>query len=76
MYYNDGLNPMVNSLDWYSNDANAHYNALLTEVQHRFSSLFEIDFQYKLGRNIDDGTQDYYQDNYPRNLAYAHGPAD
>jgi hypothetical protein len=76
LYYNDGLNPGVNSVDWYSNDANAHYNALLTEVQHRFSSLFEIDVQYKLSRNIDDGTQDYYQDPYPWNLAYAHGPAD
>ncbi|HTT61736.1 MAG TPA: TonB-dependent receptor [Bryobacteraceae bacterium] len=76
VYYADGLNPMVNSMDWYSNDANAHYNALLAEVQHRFSSLFEIDFQYKLSRNIDDGTQDYYQDNYPWNLAYSYGPAD
>src|ERR1039457_2597176 len=76
VYYTAGLNPMVNSMDWYSNDANAHYNALLTEVQHRFSSLFEIDFQYRLSRNIDDGTQDYYQDPYPWNLVYAHGPAD
>lgn len=76
VYYTAGLNPMVNSMDWYSNDANAHYNALLTEVQHRFSSLFEIDFQYRLSRSIDDGTQDYYQDPYPWNLAYAHGPSD
>jgi hypothetical protein len=76
IYYGDGLNPQVNSLDWYSNDANAHYNALLTEVQHRFSSLFEIDFQYRLSRSIDDGTQDYFQDNYPWNRSYSQGPSD
>jgi hypothetical protein len=74
--YSGGLNPAVNSLGWYSNDANAHYNALLGEVQHRFSSLFEIDFQYKLSKSIDDGTQDYYMDMYPWNRNYSVGPSD
>ena len=76
LYYGDGLNPMVNSLGWYSNDANAHYNALLAEVQHRYSSLFEVDFQYRLSRNIDDGTQDYFMDMYPWSRGYSVGPAD
>jgi hypothetical protein len=70
------VNPLVNSVDWYSNDANAHYNALLAEVQHRFSSQFEIDFQYTFSQNIDDGTQDYFTDLYPWNRSYSYGPAD
>jgi hypothetical protein len=70
------LNPMVNSVDWYENDANAHYNALLAEVQHRFSSQFEFDVQYRFSRNIDDGTQDYFTDLYPWNRSYSYGPSD
>lgn len=76
LYYPDGLNPVVNNMGWYSNDANSHYNALLAEVQHRFSPIFEIDFQYKLSRSIDDGTQDYFMDLYPWNRSYSHGPSD
>jgi len=70
------INPVVNSVDWYANDANAHYNALLAETQHRFSSNFEIDVQYRYSRNVDDGTQDYANDLYPWNRSYSFGPAD
>lgn len=70
------LNPRVNRLYWFSNDANAHYNALLTEVQHRFSSVMTIDFQYRFSRNTDEGSQDYYTDQYPFNVRYANGPSD
>jgi hypothetical protein len=70
------INPVVNSVDWYTNDANSHYNALLTEVQHRFSSMFEIDFQYKYSSSIDDGTQDYNTDLYPWNRSFTYGPSD
>jgi hypothetical protein len=70
------LNSMVNSVDWYENDANAHYNAFLAEAQHRFSSQFEFDFQYRFSQNIDDGTQDYATDMYPWNRSYSYGPSD
>ncbi len=70
------INSAVNSVDWYAPDANAHYNAFLAEAQHRFSSNFEIDFQYRYSRNVDDGTQDYATDLYPWNRSYSYGPAD
>ncbi len=70
------LNPVVNSVDWYTNDANSHYNALLTEVKHNFSSTFEIDVQYKYSESIDDGTQDYNSDLYPWKRSYSYGPSD
>ncbi len=69
-------NPRVQSLSYYSNDANASFNALLTELQHRFAKTFEIDAQYRFSRNTDEGSQDYFQDNYPWNLAHAKGPSD
>ena len=76
LLFTGGLNPRVQSLGWYSNDANAHYNALLTEVQHRFSRSFEIDTQYRFSRNTDQGSQDYFMDMYPWNLSHATGPSD
>jgi len=70
------VNPRVQSLGWYSNYANAHYNALLTEVQRRFSRNYEIDFQYRLSRNTDMGSQDYFMPMYPWNRASSMGPSD
>ena len=69
-------NPNLQSLDWYSNDANAHSDAMLAEVQHRFARSFEIDFQYRLARSIDQGSQDYNLDPYPWNYSYSTGPSD
>lgn len=76
LLYYPNLNPRVQSLSYFTNDANSHYNALLTELKHQFSSTFEIDAQYRFSRSIDDGSQDYYQDNYPFNLRYSVGPSD
>ncbi len=70
------LNPMVRSLGWYTNDANANYNAFLAEIKHRFSDTFEIDAQYSRSRSQDAGSSDYYTDHFPFNLKYANGPSD
>jgi hypothetical protein len=66
----------VNRLFWFSNDAAAHYNALLTEISHRFSSQFTIDVQYRFSKNIDQGSQDYFTDSYPFDINASNGPAD
>jgi hypothetical protein len=76
LIYPNNLNPRVNSIAWFSNDASAHYNALLTQVQHRFSSAFTVDFQYQLSRTTDQGSQDYYTDLYPFDFKQWEGPAD
>ena len=70
------LNPQVNSVNFHGDDANASYNALLTEIQHRFSQSFEIDAQYRWSKAIDDGSHDYYTDAYPFAASFARGPAD
>lgn len=76
LIYYPNLNPRVNRLFWYSNDASAHYNALLTQIQHRFSSQFTLDVQYRYSRNTDQGSQDYYMDQYPWDIEASNGPAD
>jgi len=70
------INPVVNQVQFYTNDANSHYNALLTEVKHSFSSMFEFDVQYKYSHSVDDGTQDYASDLYPWNRKFSVGPSD
>jgi hypothetical protein len=76
LLYYPALNPRVQHVYWFTNDVNAHYNALLTEVQHRFSNNFQVDVQYRYSRSIDAGSSDFYQDSYPWNLKYAVGPSD
>lgn len=70
------LNPAVSGMTFQYNDAASHYNALLAQVQHRFSTSFQIDAQYRLSRLIDQGSEDYYQDAYPFDIKYSTGPAD
>jgi outer membrane receptor protein involved in Fe transport len=76
LIYYPNLNSRVNRLFWFSNDAAAHYNALLTQIQHRFSAQFTIDAQYRFSRNRDQGSQDYYSDHYPWDINASEGPAD
>ena len=41
-----------------------------------FSHTFEVDLQYRWSKTIDDGSNDYFIDQYPYALSYARGPAD
>lgn len=70
------LNPMVNNLYWFYNGANSNYNALLAEVEHRFSSTFQVDAQYRWSKTIDEGSNSYFIGDYPYGLNYQRGPAD
>jgi hypothetical protein len=70
------LNPQVTHLYYFSNEANASYNALLAEVEKRFSHNFQVDFQYRWSHTIDDGSNDYFLSPYPYGLKYYKGSAD
>ncbi len=76
LIYFPNLNPSVQALTFQTNDAAAHFNALLTEIRHRFSTSFEIDAQYRLSRLTDQGSEDYYTDLYPFDINASNGPAD
>ncbi len=74
--YSANPNPKVNTLAWFTNEGSASHNAMLAQVQHRFSKAFTIDFQYRLNRTTDQGSQDYYTDPYPFDINTWKGPAD
>jgi hypothetical protein len=56
------LNPQIQSFGRFTNDSNGSYNALLTELQHRFSSTFEIDGQYTFAKAEDNYSGDFHGD--------------
>ncbi|HLH05064.1 MAG TPA: TonB-dependent receptor [Bryobacteraceae bacterium] len=70
------LNPQIANLYFFTNEANATYNALLTELEHRFANNFQLDFQYRWSRTIDMGSNDYYLGEYPFGNQYRRGLAD
>jgi hypothetical protein len=70
------LNPQVAHLYYFTNDANASYNALLTELEHRFAKTFQLDLQYRWSHTIDDGSNDYYIGEYPYGNQYRKGSSD
>jgi Carboxypeptidase regulatory-like domain/TonB dependent receptor len=59
------LNPAIQQLNFFTNDVNASYNALLTEVQHRFSSSFAIDAQYAFSKAEDNASSDFAIGTFP-----------
>ena len=70
------LNPVVTDVDWYAHDANGHFNALLTELNHRFVHSFQMDFQYRYAKGSDNESGPYSISNYVWNSAADYGPSD
>jgi hypothetical protein len=70
------LNPMVNNLDFYAQDGNANFNALLGEVRHRFSHSFDVDVQYRWAKSLDNESGPYAISNYQWNSRADWGPSD
>ena len=69
-------NPNVQSLSYFTNDTNGDYNAFLAELEHRFSRQFQADVQYRWSKSIDEGSNDYFLDQYPFGQQYARAPSD
>ena len=70
------LNPAIQTLYYFTNDANSSYNALLAELEHRFAHNFQMDFQYRWAHAIDVGSNDYFIGYYPYGTQYLRGSAD
>jgi hypothetical protein len=49
---------------------------MLTELQHQFSSQFQVDVQYRWSHTIDEGSNSYFIGDYPYSLAAEKGNAD
>jgi hypothetical protein len=74
--YYPNLNPAINSFSYYSNDISASSHAFLAEIRHTFGHSFTLNGQYRWGKIMDSGSQDYYIDQYPYDNRFAYGPAD
>ena len=58
--YPNNTNPAVSGVDFYTNDADGHYNALLTRLQHQFTKTYQFDVQYMYSLCMDHGSSDYF----------------
>jgi hypothetical protein len=70
------LNPVVNSLDYYSNSATANYNALIATLKHDFAHGFNVEAQYTWAKSMDENSGPYQEDPYPYDSHYAYGRSD
>jgi hypothetical protein len=70
------LNPLVNNVDFYAQDANAHFGALLAEINHQFSNQFQIAASYRWSSSIDNASGPYTVSYYQWNSAAGFGPSD
>jgi len=70
------LNPVVNNVDFYAQNANAVSNALLTELKHSFSHSFDLDVQYRWSRSLDNASGPYSVSNFQWNPRANWGPSD
>jgi hypothetical protein len=70
------LNPFVNNLDFYAQDGNANFNALLAGVKHTFSHSFDVDVQYRWAKSLDNESGPYSISNYQWNSRADWGPSD
>ncbi len=70
------LNPVVDYLEYYSNDGKALFNAMLAGIRHRFANSFELVGQYRFSRSMDDGSNNFANDAYVYDPGEAWGPSD
>jgi len=75
-FFPQNLNPGLQGVQYYPNDANANFNALLAQATHNFSKGVQLDFQYRWSKALDDGSNEYNVGEYPFDLRYLRGPAD
>lgn len=51
------MSPRIQDLSYYPNDANANYNTLLTQINHRFPGSFEFDAQNTYSETINQESE-------------------
>lgn len=69
-------NPKLNFIDWYEDSGNSNFSALQTELQHQFAHNYELDFQYRWAKSLDNGSGPYTIPDYQFLPGYNYGPSD
>jgi len=67
------LNPLVNTVNFWGNNGDANYNAMVATLTHNFSHTFQASAQYTWARSMDELSGPYYEDPYPANPSFAYG---
>jgi hypothetical protein len=70
------LNPLVNSLDYYTNTGTGNYNAMVATLRHDFANHFNLEVQYTWAKAMDENSGPYSEDPYPFNSQAAYGRSD
>jgi|KBSMisStandDraft_5_1062788.scaffolds.fasta_scaffold30976_1 hypothetical protein len=72
----NAFNPVARSLGFYDNQGRGNFNALLTELRHRFGNTFQFTTQYRWSKSMDTGSNNYYGGNYQFTQDREYGPSD
>ncbi len=70
------VNPTLQNINFYGNDNNSNYNALITTLRHNFSHQFQSEVQYTWSKTMDESSQPFYEDPYPYDNRLAYGRSD
>jgi Carboxypeptidase regulatory-like domain/TonB dependent receptor len=70
------LNPQINGGDFWSLDGHGTYNALLAELNHRFSHQFSADSQFTWSKCMDTSSAPFSEQPYPFDTGFNYGRCD
>ncbi|MGC1089739.1 MAG: carboxypeptidase-like regulatory domain-containing protein [Candidatus Acidiferrum sp.] len=72
----DPLNPQIGGGDYWGVNGRGNYNAMLAELQHRFSNEFQADTQFTWSKCMDTSSAPYSQQPYPFDTSLDYGRCD
>lgn len=70
------LNPQIGGGDFWGVGGHANYNAMLAELNHRFSHQFMADAQFTWAKSMDTSSAPYSEQDYPYNVNLNYGRSD
>jgi hypothetical protein len=70
------LNPQIGGGDYWGVSGWGNYNALLAEVNHKFSQQFTADAQFTWAKSMDTSSGPYFEQPYPYDLNLDYGLSD
>ena len=70
------LNPQIGGGDYWGVSGRGNYNAMLAELNHRFSQHFSADAQFTWSKSMDTSSGPYFEQPYPYDLNLDYGPSD
>jgi len=70
------LNPQIGGSDYWGVSGRGNYNAMLAELNHRFSHQFMADAQFTWAKSMDTSSGPYFEQPYPYNLSLNYGRSD